>query len=90
LGGWVWEAKHPEKRGVGMNNLKVNCYSGQTYAERPESFTWEGVKYEIKEIEKEWREPLARHFQVRTKDNKRFKLCYNESQDRWTLTEVRS
>ena len=68
----------------------VRCYSGQTYAERPKSFTWEGVEYKVEEIEKEWREPEERHFQVRTKDNKLFQLCYNESQDHWSLTDLRS
>jgi hypothetical protein len=71
-----------------LNNLKVNCYSGQTYAERPKSFIWEGVEHEIEKIEKEWREPEERRFQVRTKDNKLFQLCYNESQDQWSLTEL--
>jgi hypothetical protein len=77
-----------ESSSNGLNNFKVSCYSGQTYAERPRSFVWEGVKYEVEEIEKEWREPGERHFQVRTKDNKRFQLCYNETQDRWSLTEL--
>jgi hypothetical protein len=72
----------------GLNNLKVNCYSGQSYAERPKSFILEGVEYEIEEIEKEWREPEERCFRVRTRDNKHFQLCYNESQDRWSLTEL--
>jgi tryptophan 2,3-dioxygenase len=71
-----------------MNKLKVNCYSGQTYAERPKSFIWEGVEYEVEKIEKEWREPQERHFQVRTKDNKLFQLCYNEPQDQWSLSEL--
>ncbi|MDH5781634.1 MAG: hypothetical protein OEZ07_03575 [Dehalococcoidia bacterium] len=70
------------------NSIKVKCYSGQTYAERPKSFLWEGVEYEVEEIEKEWREPGERHFQVRTRDNKLFQLCYNESQDQWSLTEL--
>jgi len=73
---------------MGMDDLKVNCYSGQTYAERPKSFLWEGVEYEVEEIEKEWREPEERHFQVRTRDNKLFQLCYNEGQDQWSLTEL--
>jgi hypothetical protein len=77
-----------DEGGDSLNNLKVNCYSGQSYAERPKSFTWEGVEYEIEEIEKEWREPENRCFQVRTKDNKQFQLCYNESQDHWSLTEL--
>ena len=72
----------------GLNNLKVSCYSGQTYAERPVSFRWEGVEYEVEEIEKEWLEPGERHFQVRTKDNKLFQLCYNEAKDQWSLIEL--
>jgi hypothetical protein len=73
------------------NSPKVRCYSGQTYAQRPRSFWWEGVEYEVEAIEKEWLEPGERHFQVRTKAHKLFQLCYNETQDQWSLTEpVRS
>jgi len=72
----------------GFNNPKVSCYSGQTYAQRPRSFVWEGVEYEVAAIEKEWLEPGERHFQVRTKAHKLFQLCYNETQDRWSLTEL--
>ena len=71
-----------------MDNLKVNCYSGHTYAERPRSFIWEDIEYEVEEIEKEWQEPGERHFQVRTRDNKLFHLCYNEAQEQWSLTEL--
>jgi hypothetical protein len=71
-----------------LNNPKVKCYSGQTYAERPRSFIWQGVEYEVEEIEKQWLEPGERHFQVRTRDNKLFQLCYNETQDRWSLTKL--
>ncbi len=70
-----------------MDNLEVNCYSGHTYAERPKSFLWEGVEYEIEEIEKEWLAPGERHCQVRTGDNKLFQLCYNETEQQWSLTE---
>jgi len=75
-------------KGVGLNNLKVDCYSGHTYAERPKSFLWEGMKYEVEEIEKSWQEPGESHFQVRTRDNKLFQLCYNEAQDQWSLIEL--
>ncbi|HEY92407.1 MAG TPA: hypothetical protein G4O17_01495 [Dehalococcoidia bacterium] len=71
-----------------MNNLKVNCYSGNTYAERSESFLWQGIKYELVEIEKAWLEPGERHFQVRTRDNKLFQLCYNDTEKHWSLTEL--
>ncbi len=68
--------------------LKVNCYSGHTYAERPKSFLWQGVEYEVEEIEKEWLEPGEKYFQVRTGGNKLFRLCYNEIEKRWSLTEL--
>jgi len=71
-----------------LDNLQVNCYSGYTYAERPKSFLWEGVEYDIEEIEKEWLEPGERHFQVRTGGNKLFQLCYNEIYNQWSLTEL--
>ena len=71
-----------------VNNLKVNCYSGQTYAEQPKSFLWEGIEYEVKEIERAWQEPGERHFQVRTRDNKIFQLCYNETEERWSVIEL--
>ncbi len=73
---------------MGLNNLKVNCYSGHTYAERPKSFLWEGREYEVKEIERAWQEPGQRYFQVRTRDNKLFQLCYNETEDQWSLMEL--
>jgi hypothetical protein len=66
----------------------VNCYSGYTYAERPESFLWQGIKYDIKNIEKEWLEPGEKHFKVSTSDNKLFQLCYNETVKKWSLTEL--
>jgi len=73
---------------VKKNNLKVNCYSGHTYAERPESFMWQGMEYEIQKIEKEWRQPGEKYFQVRTGDNKLFRLCYNETEQQWSLIEL--
>jgi hypothetical protein len=69
------------------DSLEVKCYSGQSYAERPLSFTLEGKEYRVAEVEAEWRGPGTRNFRVRTKDNKLFQLCYNESQDKWSLTD---
>jgi hypothetical protein len=79
----TWDIKR-----MSLDNLKVNCYSGHTYAEQPRSFTWEGREYEVEEIERAWLEPGERHFRVRTRDNKLFRLCYNEIQKQWSLTEL--
>jgi len=73
---------------LNKNSLKVNCYSGHTYAERPQSFEWQGTEYEVEAIERAWQEPGERHFQVRTRDNKLFKLCYNETERQWALIEL--
>jgi len=80
--------KGSSSSGSRPDNLKVRCYSGQSYAERPKSFNWEDKDYEVAEIEAEWRGVGTRNFRVRTKDNKLFQLCYNESQDQWSLTEL--
>jgi len=71
-----------------MNNLKVACYSGYTYAERPQSFLWQGTKYKVKVIEKAWREPHKRLFKVITGEGKSFELCYNEADDQWSAIEL--
>ncbi len=68
-----------------MNNITVKCYSGHTYAEEPRSFEWEGVEYEVEEIQRAWREPGERHFLVKTGGNKSFQICYNEVNERWSL-----
>jgi len=73
-------------KGTAEDNLKVNCYSGHTYAERPRSFIRQGIEYEVEEMEGAWQEPGERHFKVRTQDNKFFHLCYNETQKQWSLT----
>ncbi len=73
---------------MNLDKLEVNCYSGHTYAERPKSFAWQGVEYEVAEIEKAWQEPGKRCFQVSTRDNKLFNLCYNETQNQWSLVEL--
>jgi hypothetical protein len=72
------------------NSVKVICYSGHTYAERPKSFEWAGKKYEVEVVEKGWRDPGSRLFQVMTKDGKRFRLRYDELEKEWSLVELSS
>ena len=71
-----------------MNDLIVKCYSGHIYAEEPRSFTWGGVAYRVEKVERAWREPGKRCFLVATGGSKFFQLCYNEAEERWSLTEV--
>ncbi len=71
-----------------QNSIEVTCYSGHTYAERPTSFLWEGIEYDVEEIEKEWLEPGQRYFRVCTTDSKLFRLWYDETERNWSLTEL--
>ena len=66
---------------------QVTCYSGYTYAERPVSFIWEGFERTVKNIEKEWQEPGARRFRVKTDDDRTFELCYDVVSMRWLAEE---
>jgi hypothetical protein len=64
----------------------VECYSGSRYAERPLAFSWEGTRQEIAAVEAEWRTSAGRCFRVRTREDVRFLLVYNESPDDWQIT----
>ena len=68
--------------------VKVVCYSGHPYAERPASLIWQGIEHRVKQIEKEWQEPGARLFQVRSEDGRLFILSYNERGDEWSAFEL--
>jgi hypothetical protein len=69
--------------------LEVKCYSGHTYAQRPESFFWQNKEHKISRIEEEWLEPGKRFFRIVTEDEKLFELCYNEAHDQWWLINQR-
>ncbi len=63
----------------------VECYSGQTYAERPLAFYWEGERFEITEILSRWRSPGETYFLVRVEDDRIFQLVYYDTEDVWSI-----
>jgi hypothetical protein len=67
---------------------QVQCRSGHTYAESPNSFVYQGEAHKVERVEREWQEPGERHFRVRTGDSKSFELCYNEQRDEWSVREL--
>ena len=74
--------------GLDKEKLKVHCYSGHTYPERPISYVWEGREQKVLEVEREWLEPGRKRFRVRTEDGRSFELCYDMQQDVWSLVEL--
>jgi len=67
--------------------VMVECYSGHTYAERPQAFEFGGKRHAVAELLAEWREPHRRRYRVKTQEAKVFELCYNETLDSWSAME---
>ncbi len=70
------------------HEIRVACYSGYQYPERPISFTWQGECLRVQEIEARWLEPQGRLFRVRTEGGRSFELCYSPHRDRWSAREL--
>ncbi|MDM7998459.1 MAG: hypothetical protein QUS33_00280 [Dehalococcoidia bacterium] len=71
-----------------MRSAQVMCYSGCKYADRPVSFTLDGITYAVERVEKEWQEPGTRHFRVCTREKTRAHLCYNERHCAWSVSDI--
>jgi hypothetical protein len=65
--------------------IHVTSYSGYKANERPRDFTVDEDLYEITKVEDRWYEAEAMYFRVRTTEDKRYILRYDESEDEWTL-----
>ena len=63
----------------------VECYSGYSYAERPQALNLDGQHLEVSEIESEWRSPDGHCFRLSTRDGQKFELFYDELLDRWKV-----
>ena len=68
--------------------VKVECYSGGQYAERPRAFEWQGRRYEVAELLHTWRFPDGPGFRVSTTDNQVFELSYRELNDSWEIFPI--
>ena len=67
---------------------RVECYSGYTYAQEPRAFVWQGQRYIVQTVEWTWRTPEGLYFRVRTEDDSRFELIYEETDDRWAISPL--
>lgn len=68
-----------------MTDTVVRCYAGHRYPERPRAFLWEEKWLEVAEVEAQWHTPIGPAFHVRTPDDRRFTLAYNQTTDTWTI-----
>ena len=74
-------------------SIRVECYSGHTYAQEPRAFEWEGLRYQVERVIKRWRTPAGPCFRVevagisnlKSQISKFVDLTYLESTDQWTM-----
>ena len=72
--------------------IPVNCHSNNRLNERPESFTYQGRHFEVKQVLDRWYEggikpgrPEIVYFKVLTRGDQEFILRYNTLFDAWAL-----
>jgi hypothetical protein len=63
--------------------VKVDCYSGASYAERPKALFWQGEKIKISQVLQSQQNPDARSFEVLLDNGLVVRLYYLISDDRW-------
>lgn len=68
--------------------LKVICESGYSACDHPKSIEIKGEQREIGEFTREWREPGEKHYLVKIRDGRLFKLTFYEISGEWTSLEV--
>jgi len=70
--------------GLRAFELRVGCYAGHRYPDRPEWVELAGERIDIDSIEREWREESRLAFMVRLRDRKRLLLYYVPNEDLWS------
>jgi hypothetical protein len=73
-----------------MNEIRVECYSGQRADEKPLRFVLGDRRYEIDELDGQWYSPDAIFFRVLADDGNYYVLRHDEARDLWTLDSFRA
>lgn len=63
--------------------VKVECYAGSSYPQRPRAVEWQGERLIVDRIEAQWRQPEGFGFRVSTTDGQVLELFYFAAQDVW-------
>ena len=64
--------------------IRVGCYAGQRYPERPQWVELEGWRADVASVENEWREEDRLGFRVVLRDGRRVLLYYVPKDDLWS------
>jgi hypothetical protein len=69
--------------------VRVRCYAGSRYPERPLAFEWEGAWMPVGEVLRQARLPDGLLFVVRAADGKSYRLKWHTSDDSWRIARSR-
>ena len=72
----------------GYQPISVFCHAGFQGEEYPKSFIWGNTRLDIQKIEKRWREPGFRYFQVKSVEGQFFLLRCREIDFQWEGREI--
>ena len=70
--------------GLRASALRVGCYAGHRYAQRPEWVELAGERIDVAAVESEWREEGKLGFLVTLRDGRRLLLYYVPNEDLWS------
>lgn len=73
-----------------MDQIRVECYSGQRADEHPLRFLAGGHSYEVRSVEDKWYSPNATYFRVIADDGNLYVLRHDEQDDVWTMEAFRT
>lgn len=73
-----------------MDELRVECYSGQRADERPLRFFAGGNAYTVEKVDDKWYSPDATYFRVKANDGNVYVLRHDEAKDKWTMEAFRA
>ena len=73
-----------EIAGRSAGRLNVGSYAGHRYPQRPEWVELDGVRIDVTEVVREWREQDRWGFEVQLSDATRLLLYYDPNEDAWS------
>jgi len=73
-----------ELAGLQAHAVRVECYAGGRYPDRPRAVEVEGARSEVASVESEWREEDRLGYVVTLRDGRRVLLYYVPNIDLWS------
>jgi hypothetical protein len=71
---------------MGDQIVEVDCYSGSTYAERPQAVIWHGKRIPIKRCLQSQQTPRGKLFDVLLEDDRIVRLLYLINEEHWIVS----